>query len=124
MLRMLSLTFATGALLVAASTANAAGECRGGYRELGNGVIVSCNDDYGYEAPPVYVAPPVVVAPQVYIGRPYYYDDYYDYYGDNYYDYGRRPYYNDRRHDARPKQRDGYYSKGPCGGFGQPACRN
>ena len=57
MLRMLSLTCAAGALLVAASTANAASECRGGYRELGNGVIVSCHGDYGYEPPPVFVAP-------------------------------------------------------------------
>jgi hypothetical protein len=117
MLRMLSLFCAAGALLAVASTANAASECRGGYRELPNGVIVSCHgDSYDYEPAPLYAVPPVYVVPQIYVERPRYYRRDWPYYYDRYDRY-------DRRYDNR-RQRDGYYSAGPCGGFGQPACRN
>ncbi len=98
MKKVLSIACAAGALLAVTTVANALEECRGGYRELPNGVIVSCNpaNDFGYAPAPVYVAPRVYVAPPIYVGPSYYYDEpYYDdgYYARRYYD---RPYYSRR----------------------------
>lgn len=59
-LPMLTFSCAAGILLPVASTANAASECRGGYRELPNGVIVSCyGNSYDYEPAPFYAVPQI-----------------------------------------------------------------
>ena len=108
---LIAVVCAAGAIMATTSFANAQ-ECRGGYRTLGNDVIVTCDSGpYYYQQEPdryyrepIYVAP----APRIYVERrPYYYDDYaYDrypyaygaypsYYGDR--SYYRHRHYSDRR---------------------------